>query len=179
MCRPRGKTFVVLQWHPGGVASNASERLRSYLSLPPLVKARRPPHEERKLSRCKLSFGNAAAVVKSRESTPRRPSLDLWKGGLSPSARDRATLEGAVVVRALPTARQTHATPASYRWFASLADCRPRKHRVVCDIGDLANPIRGLRRRRESMMRWEKRTQNKMKLSAVLNRMQGCFRTSP
>ena len=89
----------------------------------------------RKRSRCKLGFGNKAAIVRSREPTPKRPSLDLWKSGLGPSARDHPTSEGAVVIGSLPTARRR---TSPRRSTAGL--CRGR-------TADLASSPKGLRRR--------------------------------
>ena len=68
--------------------------------------------KDRRLSRCKLGFGNKAAIVRPREPTPRRPTLDVWKHGLGPSARDRPLLEErSSSAHSLQTAKPTSPKP--------------------------------------------------------------------
>ena len=95
-------------------------------------------------------------------------------GGRAPPLR----LKRRLAVGPLPAARPTHATPASYHGFVSLADCRPRKPRGGLRRRRLRKPDSGFATSpgvHDSLRK--KNAKNDM--SAIGSRLQGCCRTSP
>ena len=119
--------------------------------------------KDRRLSRCKLGFGNKAAIVRPREPTPRRPSLDVWKHGLGTSARDRPLLEErSSSAHSLQTAKPTSPKPPAVG-SCGCGSADVASPREACDAPDLGSPHdRGLRCRKESSCtgRKERKKQN-------------------